>query len=45
MSGFGTHNGWAAFRGWLWAKLTRKTVTWKTSRRSYMRPYHVVSID
>lgn len=46
MSGFGTHNGWAAFRGWFWAKLIRKNnVSWKTSNRPGMFPYHVVHFD
>ena len=43
---FGTHNFWAAFRGWLWARITwRKNVSWKTHRSKHQFPYHVVNFD
>lgn len=44
MKGFGTHNGWSAFRGWLGAKIYGANVTWKTSRKPHMKPYHVVTV-
>jgi hypothetical protein len=44
--GFGTHNWWAAFRGWFWAHLTRKkNVTWTTNRQGLGFPYHIVRYD
>ena len=44
MHGFGTHNGWLAFRGWLGAKIYGAPVTWKITRSPYMKTYHVVKV-
>lgn len=42
--GFGTHNGWLAFRGWLGAKIYGATVVWEVKRKIGMRDYHIVKV-
>lgn len=44
MTGFGTHNGWLAFRGWLGAKIYCCDVSWTTIKKPHMKDYHVVKI-
>jgi len=45
INGFGTHNFWVAFRGWLWAKLRGKKVRWRVVRSKSLYDWHVVDID
>lgn len=44
MRGFGTHNGWLAFGGWLGAKIYGAQVSWTVSRSPYQHPWHVITI-
>lgn len=44
MNGFGTHNGWLAFRGWLGAKIYGCDVTWKTTYSNHSFPWHVITV-
>lgn len=44
--GFGTHNFWAAFRGWLWARICfRKNISWSAKGHPTQYTYHVVKWD